>query len=231
MEESEYAEDYWLGMAASVSATFDESEAQGFKGSETHVSETEIFRRQTHLENERKIVQTLGELTEVWEETVEKNKDKLKNDRKFLAFTSRLTMALFSGFSLIVPMLIMYLHPTKLTNLLTTSVFVTTVAVCFAAATDWEAKDIMGATAAYAAVLVVFVGTSSTSDSFRNRNIAGIVVGVVLWLYLFVLGLAFVFAGSSIRRASVKAAGTWFRTTFGSIIRLSKTKDKQNEGD
>ena len=79
-------------------------------------------------------------------------------------FTARMIMALFGGFALVVPMLIMSLHPSRLTNLLTTSLFVFAVAAALA----WfmktaEPKDIIGATAAYAAVLVVFVGTSTTS--------------------------------------------------------------------
>src|SRR5271156_6267417 len=81
------------------------------------------------------------------------NKEQTKHDRKFLAFMSRLTMSLFGGLALIVPMLIMDLHPTKLTSLLTNSAFVVAVAVCFAAATYWEPKGIIRPAAAYAAVL------------------------------------------------------------------------------
>lgn len=59
-------------------------------------------------------------------------------------------------------MLIMTLHESKLTSLVTTSVFVLGVAVILALTVD-DTKDIVGATAAYAAVLVVFVGTGSGS--------------------------------------------------------------------
>ncbi|KAJ5729146.1 uncharacterized protein N7483_003654 [Penicillium malachiteum] len=77
-----------------------------------------------------------------------------------LDFLSRLVMALFGGAALIVPMLIMTLHPSKLNSLLTTSLFVVGVAVILAwFMKDAAPKDILGATAAYAAVLVVFVGT------------------------------------------------------------------------
>ena len=77
-------------------------------------------------------------------------------------FVGRLFMALFGGLSLIAPMLIMRLHPTLLTGLLTTSVFVVIVGVILAwFMTDAQKKDILGATAGYAAVLVVFVSTSS----------------------------------------------------------------------
>jgi hypothetical protein len=49
-----------------------------------------------------------------------------------LAFFQRLKISLFGGFVLVVPMLIMTLHPTLLTALLTTSVFVFAVAVTIA---------------------------------------------------------------------------------------------------
>lgn len=79
-------------------------------------------------------------------------------------FLSRVAMALFGGVALVVPMLIMTLHPTKLTTLLTTSVFVFAVAIALAwFMYDSQPKDIMAATAAYAAVLVVFVGATGSN--------------------------------------------------------------------
>ena len=70
-------------------------------------------------------------------------------------------MALFGGVALVAPMLIMRLHPTELTTLLTTSLCVLGVGVVLAwFMKDAAKKDILAATAAYAAVLVVFVGTS-----------------------------------------------------------------------
>jgi hypothetical protein len=76
-------------------------------------------------------------------------------------FLSRLKMAAFGGIALVAPMLIMTLHPTRLTELLTTSVFVLVVGAILAwYMKDADNKDILGATAAYAAVLVVFVGSS-----------------------------------------------------------------------
>jgi hypothetical protein len=79
-------------------------------------------------------------------------------------FVKRLQMAIFGGLTLIIPMLIMRLHPTLLTQLLTASVSILIFGVLLA----WflqsaDSRDIASATAAYAAVLVVFVGTSSTS--------------------------------------------------------------------
>jgi hypothetical protein len=84
------------------------------------------------------------------------------NTRK--AFYGRLIMALLGGVALIVPMLIMTLHQGKLTSLLTTSLFLLAVAALLAKFMDGaEPKDIIGASAAYAAVLVVFVGTGTSS--------------------------------------------------------------------
>jgi hypothetical protein len=77
-----------------------------------------------------------------------------------LSFLGRLAMAIFGGAALVVPMLIMSLRPSKLTSLLTTSLFVVGVAIALVWFMKNAApKDILAATAAYAAVLVVFVGT------------------------------------------------------------------------
>lgn len=74
----------------------------------------------------------------------------------------RLGMAVFGGAALLGPMLIMILKEGKTTNLVTTCVSVFIFALAIALWWD-DAKpnDIMGAVAAYAAVLVVFVGVSS----------------------------------------------------------------------
>jgi hypothetical protein len=77
------------------------------------------------------------------------------------ALTARIIMAVGGGLALIAPMLIMTLHPTKLTRLLTSSCFMIVVAVALAAFMDTaEPKDIIASTAAYAAVLVIFVGVA-----------------------------------------------------------------------
>lgn len=83
-----------------------------------------------------------------------------EESKERLDFRSRLAMALFGGAMLVVPMVIMSLFPSKLAGLLTTSLFVIGVAVVLAGfMRDAGPKDILAATAAYAAVLVVFVGT------------------------------------------------------------------------
>ncbi|OCL12224.1 hypothetical protein AOQ84DRAFT_386277 [Glonium stellatum] len=96
------------------------------------------------------------------------------------AFLHRFIMAVSGGLALIVPMLIMTLHPTKLTALLTTSVFVIAIAGGF----SWPEKNsedlnIIVYTAAYAAVLVVFVGTANPAGGLSNSTIGAIVAGVV----------------------------------------------------
>jgi hypothetical protein len=88
----------------------------------------------------------------------------IAREKKWQAFLSRLAIALFGGAALIAPMLIMTLHPSKLTSLLTTSVFVVGVAEVLAwRLEDAKNQDVMAATAAYAAVLVVFVGTGTNT--------------------------------------------------------------------
>jgi hypothetical protein len=82
------------------------------------------------------------------------------------ALTERIIMAMFGGVALIGPMLIMTLHQSKNTSLITVSVATFIFALILAVgATDSTGKDVLGATAAYAAVLVVFVGTSSGGGS------------------------------------------------------------------
>src|SRR4051812_4232954 len=77
------------------------------------------------------------------------------------AFTSRLLMALFGGLALIVPTVIMAKHPTINFSLVTTSVATVIFALMLAfGARDSTGKDVLAATAAYTAVLIVFIGTS-----------------------------------------------------------------------
>jgi hypothetical protein len=76
-------------------------------------------------------------------------------------FVSRLFMALFGAISLIGPTLIMSLHASLTTSLITTSVATVLFGLVLAiGATDSSGQDVLGATAAYCAVLIVFVGTS-----------------------------------------------------------------------
>ena len=90
--------------------------------------------------------------------------------------------AFIGGIALVAPMLIMVLHPSRNTSLMVTCLFVLAFALGLAlystviiyVETRYErlkdviggsylkAKEILGVTAACAAVLVVFVGTSTT---------------------------------------------------------------------
>jgi hypothetical protein len=88
------------------------------------------------------------------------NKQKAKAEKRNRAW-KRFVMATFGGAALIAPMLIMTLHSTKLTALLTTSFFVVAIGILLSLfMDDAEPKDIMSTTAGYAAVLVVFVGVT-----------------------------------------------------------------------
>ena len=85
---------------------------------------------------------------------------------KKTALTERLFMAMFGGVALIAPMLIMTLHPSRNVSLVTTSFATFIFALILAVgATNSAGKDVLAATAAYAAVLVVFFGTNTTGAS------------------------------------------------------------------
>lgn len=85
--------------------------------------------------------------------------------------TQRFIWGIGGGLALIAPMLLMVLHKTLLTTLLTSSVSVILFAFVVASissgllpgtnAIDLGPRDVLAATATYAAVLVVFVGASS----------------------------------------------------------------------
>ncbi|CZR57810.1 uncharacterized protein PAC_07699 [Phialocephala subalpina] len=80
------------------------------------------------------------------------------------AFTQRLFMGVFGGIALIGPVLIMRLHASENTSLITVSVATILFAIALAfGASDSTGKDVLAATAAYTAVLVVFIGSSSSS--------------------------------------------------------------------
>lgn len=78
-------------------------------------------------------------------------------------YAKRAVMAVIGGAFLVGPMLIMVLHPGLVTSLVTTSacVVVFGLVIALPGLLD-KPSDVLSATAAYAAVLVVFVGTSGT---------------------------------------------------------------------
>ena len=69
--------------------------------------------------------------------------------------------ALFGGLALIVPMIIMKLVPTRTAVLVTTCSFVLGFALAIALWSNLRHNETLAVTAAYAAVLVVFVGTTT----------------------------------------------------------------------
>ncbi|KAK5718113.1 hypothetical protein LTR17_015835 [Elasticomyces elasticus] len=77
----------------------------------------------------------------------------------------RLTVAFFGGASLLVPMIIMTFRTSRTARLVTVCVATLLFAYAIALFTSAKKQDILGATAAYAAVMVVYVGTVLPSSS------------------------------------------------------------------
>lgn len=80
--------------------------------------------------------------------------------RVFQAFWRRLCFCVFGGVALVAPMLLMVLHRDQTTALATTSGAVFLFSLIVAAYTVATPEIAVGAVSAYAAVLVVFVGTA-----------------------------------------------------------------------
>lgn len=79
-------------------------------------------------------------------------------------YARKVIMAVTGGAFLIFPMLVMVLHPGKVTSLVTTSVCVFAFGLLMSSSHALqEPFDVLSATAAYAAVLVVFIGTGGGS--------------------------------------------------------------------
>ena len=74
----------------------------------------------------------------------------------------RFLMAMTGGLALLIPMLMMTYFPGKNVSVVTTSVAMLIFAAVITLGTQLAPDQVLGATAAYAAVLVVFVGTSLT---------------------------------------------------------------------
>lgn len=82
----------------------------------------------------------------------------------FEQFLQRVGMAFIGGVFLIGPMLLMVLHKSRTTTLVTTSFCVFAIGLVFSVYLE-KPFDVLSATAAYAAVLVVFTGTSTGSGN------------------------------------------------------------------
>lgn len=85
------------------------------------------------------------------------------------AFRDRIALALLGASFLIAPMWLMVLHNTLYTALVSTTVFIFVFGFLMAISLG-KPMDVMASTAAYAAVLVVFVGL--TADSSNSGNSA-----------------------------------------------------------
>ncbi|KAL9090539.1 MAG: hypothetical protein Q9165_005300 [Trypethelium subeluteriae] len=81
-------------------------------------------------------------------------------DKRAKTFLFQLSMAAVGGGFLLGPMWLMVLHSTQYTALITTSVCVVLFGICMAWILD-QTMNVLSVTAAYAAVLVVFVGATN----------------------------------------------------------------------
>lgn len=79
-------------------------------------------------------------------------------------FRRRIGVATIGGIFLIVPMWLMVLHNTLYTALVSTTVFVAMFGLLMALFLE-KLMDVLSTTAAYAAVLVVFVGLTTTKNT------------------------------------------------------------------
>ena len=75
---------------------------------------------------------------------------------------ARFVIGFVGGAALVIPMLIMSIHQNQAKSLTTTSVAVVLFAIAMAVGIRATNSETLAATAAYAAVLVVFVGTSGS---------------------------------------------------------------------
>ncbi|KAI1451625.1 hypothetical protein F4805DRAFT_471513 [Annulohypoxylon moriforme] len=90
--------------------------------------------------------------------------DKGNESQRFIleGIWSRLHMAVIGGVSLIAPVVYMTLRPSRVGNLVAASISTAVFAIILVIfAVDASGKDVLASTAAYAAVMVVFIGSSS----------------------------------------------------------------------
>lgn len=79
----------------------------------------------------------------------------------FVDAVARVLVALIGGASLVAPLIMMMYLTSKTARLSIICAFVFVFSIFMGIATKGSNQEVLGATAAYAAVLVVFVGTSS----------------------------------------------------------------------
>ena len=82
----------------------------------------------------------------------------------FVESLARFIIAVGGGCALVIPMVIMSFAPSRAKSLVTVSVAVVLFALVMSLAFQTDNKDTLTGTATYAAVLVVFVGTSGSGS-------------------------------------------------------------------
>lgn len=85
-----------------------------------------------------------------------------KTDKKQVMF--RFLVAILGVLAVVLPMIIMVLVPGRTASLVTTSVFAVAFGAGIASVSSFRSTEILAIACAYAAVLVVFVGTSSSAQ-------------------------------------------------------------------
>ncbi|KAI1753610.1 hypothetical protein F4782DRAFT_82845 [Xylaria castorea] len=98
---------------------------------------------------------------ETTEEPIGGTRNEMTAKSESANFKKRIAIAAVAGFFLIGPMWLMVLHNTLYTCLVSTTVSVTVFGIILACSLD-SPKEVMSGTAAYAAILVVFVGVGNT---------------------------------------------------------------------
>jgi hypothetical protein len=86
----------------------------------------------------------------------------LKGTSPAIEHLARFILALVSGAAVIVPMIIIVYNSSKLKSVITTTVAILLFALFISLSTRSSNQETLAATATYAAVLIVFVGTSGT---------------------------------------------------------------------
>jgi len=87
-------------------------------------------------------------------------KHRLDHLKRQTGFRTRFITAILGGLALVVPMLIMAIHPLRIKTLITASVAVFLFALGLAWKSSAQRQEMLTVTAAYAAVMVMFVGVS-----------------------------------------------------------------------
>ncbi|KAF2027726.1 hypothetical protein EK21DRAFT_114516 [Setomelanomma holmii] len=86
------------------------------------------------------------------------------------SFATKVLCAIIGALVLIMLMMVMTLRPNVRTSLVTSSVLIAVVAVGIILLSDGTWRDVLGMTVPYAAVLVVFVGTSTAGQNKSLRR-------------------------------------------------------------